>query len=397
MKILVQKFGGTSVSTKERRKNVIDKIIKAKESGYFPVVVVSAMGRSGEPYATDTFLSMVDSNFKNANRQGIDLLISCGEIISSVVMCNELYSHGVQAVPITGGQAGIITDSNFNNAEIVRVETKNILKIIRENKVPIIAGFQGENEEGFTTTLGRGGSDVTAAVIGAALKACEVEIYTDVDGIMTADPRIVSDAKLITQISYNEIFQFADQGAKVIHPRAVEIAMKWNIPLVVKNTMNDCSGTIINSDGSKAANTIITGITSMDNRVQIKVKSNDINHDILFDNLANSNISLDLINVFPKETIFTIDMDNLSKSETVATMMEIEYATLKNCTKIAIIGSRMRGIPGVMAKILKALTKEKIEVLQTADSHTTIWCLVESKLKNAAINALHKEFNLDKV
>lgn len=395
MKILVQKFGGTSVSTEEKRKLVVNKVLTAKAEGYFPVVVVSAMGRKGEPYATDTLLSLIDDNFKTSNPLAIDLLMSCGETISTVIICNELNNNGIDAVPLTGGQAGIITDCNYNNAAILNVDTKQILGILQKGKIPVVAGFQGKDENGYITTIGRGGSDVTAAILGAALNAVETQIYTDVDGIMTADPRIVSEATLIKKISYDEIFQFADQGAKVIHPRAVEISRKYNIPLVIKNTMNDCDGTVISNLGSEGYDNIITGITHMNNRVQIKISKNlDSSYDDLFDILAENLISIDLINVFPKEKIFTIDEKDFIKFENLIKEINISYSFVRDCSKISIIGSKMRGIPGVMARILKALTREKIEVLQTADSHMTIWCLVEARYVEAAINALHREFKL---
>ncbi|KOA20885.1 aspartokinase [Clostridium homopropionicum DSM 5847] len=399
MKILVQKFGGTSVSTYERRKLVVSKILKAKELGFHPVVVVSAMGRKGEPYATDTLLSTLTEDFKNSCKLAVDLLMSCGEIISSVIMCNELYKKNIQALPLTGGQAGIKTDNNFGNANVKHVDDKVILGLLEKNIVPVVSGFQGIDEEGFITTLGRGGSDVTASLLGVALRAEGIEIYTDVDGIMTADPRIVEDAKLIKEISYNEVFQFADQGAKVIHPRAVEVAMKGNIPLLIKNTMSECDGTVIDNFGDSESKNVITGITHIDNRTQIIVQlSENIENENYFDILpvlAENYISIDLINVFPNQKIFTIDDKDFENFNNIMNSLGLKYSFKDKCSKIAVIGSRMRGIPGVMAKILKSLIKEKIEVLQTADSHITIWCLVESKYAVDAIKALHKEFELD--
>jgi aspartate kinase len=399
MKILVQKFGGTSVSTSDRRKLVISKIIKAKESGFCPVVVVSAIGRKGEPYATDTLLSLLTQEFKINSPLSSDLLMSCGEIISSVVMCNDLNTAKLDAIPLTGGQAGIQTDDNFNNSIIENVDPQLILKLLSQGKIPVVTGFQGMTKDGFFTTLGRGGSDVTAALLGVALNAYGIEIYTDVDGIMTADPRIVTDAKLIKEISYNEVFQFADQGAKVIHPRAVEIAMKGNVPLLIKNTLNDCDGTIINNFGEVDSPDVITGITHIDNRVQIKVEVNEnLDNDSYYDLLpvlAENLISIDLINVFPNQKIFTIDTKDLSEFNIIMNKLNLKYSYIEKCSKIAIIGSRMRGIPGIMARILKALIKEKIDVLQTADSHTTIWCLVETEHANSSIKALHKEFKLN--
>ncbi len=399
MKILVQKFGGTSVSSCSRRKQVVEKIKTAAEKGYKTVVVVSAMGRCGDPYATDTLLNLVDFNFKNKNLQAVDLLISCGEIISTVVLSNDLAKEGFGAVPLTGGQAGIITNDNFNKASLLRVNAERIITLLKENKIPVIAGFQGQTENGYTTTLGRGGSDTTAAIIGAALKAEKIEIYTDVDGIMTADPRIVKGASLIKSISYNEVFQLADQGAKVIHPGAVEIASKAKIPLVIKNTLNKCEGTIINETECTETGSIITAITHVSGRVQINLCLEDMssngyfeNYTEFFNKLAIEGISMDLINVFPEKSIFTIDEKDFLKFNSLTEALKIKFTSIENCSKIAIIGSGMRGVPGVMSRILKAMTNVSVEVLQTADSYSTIWCLVESVNTEKAINALHKAF-----
>ncbi|URZ16247.1 aspartate kinase [Clostridium felsineum] len=397
MKIIVQKFGGTSVSTQERRKLVVQKVMSAINEGYKPIVVVSAMGRSGEPYATDTLLSLIDKDFKETNKRASDLLMCCGEIISTVIMSNELKKSKIAAVPVTGGQAGIITDDNYSNAAVKYVKPENLLKLLSDNEIPVVAGFQGKSENGFFTTLGRGGSDVTASLIGCAVKAEKIEIYTDVDGIMTADPRIVKDAALIENISYNEVFEFAEQGAKVIHPRAVEVAMNGNVPLLIKNTLSDCPGTLINREGSILNKSLITGITSLSGRVQVitKFKNAKIKSSDFLNMLALKNINIDLINVFPKENIFTIDNKDLNKLNSILSKTDLNYSLEDNCSKIAIIGSRICGVPGVMARILKAITKEGIEVLQTADSHSTIWCLVKSDFESQVIKALHREFNLN--
>lgn len=398
MKILIQKFGGTSVSTEERRGLVVEKIKRAMEDGYSPVIVVSAMGRKGQPYATDTLLSLVSQDFKDANPLAADLLMSCGEIISTVIMCDELKENGVAAVPLTGGQAGIVTDNKYNNASIVKVNPDKILNLLNEDKVPVIAGFQGISENGYITTLGRGGSDTTASLLGVALHADEIQIFTDVDGIMTADPRIVSDAALIEEISYNEVFQLADEGAKVIHPRAVEIAMKANIPLVIKNTMSECGGTIISSYRKQKSDNVIIGITSMSDRVQITMEtsqnSGNGNYPHVLDEVAKSRISIDLINIFPKEKVFTIDGKDLKAFSELMDRLGVKFSVIENCSKISVIGSSIRGVPGVMARIMRVLESSGITVLQTADSHTTIWCLVSSSDAEKAIVALHNDFNL---
>ncbi|MGG7175976.1 aspartate kinase [Clostridium paraputrificum] len=398
MKIVVQKFGGTSVSTEEKRAKVIEKVKKSIEQGFSPVVVVSAMGRKGEPYATDTLLSLVDEKFKKENKLAADLLMCCGEFISSVVMSNALSKEGIDTVPMTGGQAGIITNNNFNNASLKEVQEKRILDIISQGRVPVVTGFQGITEDGYFTTLGRGGSDTSAAILGVALDAERIEIYTDVNGIMTADPRIVEDAALIDILSYDEVFQLADQGAKVIHPKAIEVAKEGNVPVLIKNTMNDCEGTIINSIGDKSKKRLVTSITSHNDRVQVSIKlsenkGNDKYKDILEIIAANS-ISLDLINIFPKEQIFTIPASAKEKVADMFKRLKINYTFTENCSTIAIVGAGMRGIPGVMAKILKALNESNVEVLQTADSHMTIWCLIHTEALGDAINGLHRAFKL---
>lgn len=397
MNILVQKFGGTSVSTQQRREMVADKVIKAVQDGYKPVVIVSAIGRKGDPYATDTLLSLVNGQNALVDRRELDLLMSCGEIISGVVLAETLEKKGYKVKVLTGGQAGVITSEKFGDAEVEleKVDTSRIISILNSDIIPIITGFQGMTLNGDVTTLGRGGSDISSAILGDALKAKAIEIYTDVDGIMTADPNIVPNATVMDRVSYNEIFQLADQGAKVIHPKAVEYAMRGNIPIIIKNTMSNAKGTIISSV-KDSSNRIITGITHMSNRTQINVhfEDEDYENDNLFDILAEKNISIDLINLFPNYKVFTVDDRDTDKTIKILDANKMDYNIIRNCSKIAVIGNGMRGIPGVMAKILKILRENGIKVLQTADSHTTIWCLVKEEDTTKAINALHRGFEL---
>ncbi|ADD02439.1 aspartate kinase [Thermoanaerobacter sp. CM-CNRG TB177] len=398
MRILVQKFGGTSVSTPQRREKAASKVIEAIKNGFNVVVVVSAMGRKGDPYATDTLINMVKSIDNNISKRELDLLMNCGEIISSVTFAATLLKKGYKAKAFTGGQAGIITDDNFGNAEIIKVEPTRLLESLKEGIIPIVAGFQGMTEKGDLTTLGRGGSDTTAAILGVALKASAVEIYTDVDGIMTADPRIVSKAHILEKISYNEVFQFAEQGAKVVHPRAVEIAMIGNIPLVIKNTMSDSPGTIITQyneayDNIYDIDKLVTGIANMDHRVQIVIENN-ANTQNLFEKIAEEKISIDLINIFPEKQVFTISEGDFKKLQKLLEENNIKYSYRTDCSKVSIIGNRIRGVPGVMARVIKALSRHNIEIYQTADSHNTISCLVSQDKAEEAVRVLHEEFNL---
>lgn len=394
MKIIVQKFGGTSVTTEEKRNMVIDKVADAIEKGFKPVVVVSAMGRKGDPYATDTLLSLIHHTESKLDSREKDLLMCCGEIISSVVMSEAFARRGYNTRVLTGGNAGIITNDKHGSADVLKVDTKRLLCLLEQDIIPIVTGFQGISEECDFTTLGRGGSDVTGALLGMALKAESVEIYTDVDGIMTADPRIVPNAKILDAISYNEVFQLADQGAKVIHPRAVEYAMKGNVPLVIKNTCSDAPGTMISLNQEGIRN-IVTGITSMPDRTQVTISLGEKGRSLdnrVFELLAQKCISIDLINVFPNHKAFTIDSKDRQEAEKVFGQLGLDYKVVHDCCKVAVVGNGMRGVPGVMAKILRTLDENDISVLQTADSHSTIWCLIRQEDNDKAVNKLHNEF-----
>lgn len=405
MKILIQKFGGTSVANHERRNFVVNKIENAKQREYSPIIVVSAIGRSGDPYATDTLISFVKSVGAEPNLRELDLLMSCGEIISCVVLANTLKKRGLNCMVFNGGQAGIITDDNYGDAEILRIEPAGIIDCIEKDMIPIIAGFQGISETGNITTLGRGGSDVTALIIAESLDAEMVEIYTDVDGVMTADPSIVPDAQVMETIYYNEIFQMAEYGAKVVHPRAIEIAMRSNIPIVVKNTLTDSFGTLItNYDKFKKhkANEndkIIAAIAQIGNRTQFTVRFNGSTaqyekDEILFNVIAAENISIDMINVYPNLKVFIVDGTKAEKLKKTFESLNYDFKMINDCTKVTIIGNKMRGRPGVMAKMIEAIKENNVEILQTSDSHTTISCLVKSEFTNIVINALHKKFAL---
>ncbi|MCQ4924478.1 aspartate kinase [Tissierella carlieri] len=404
MKIIIQKFGGTSVMNDERRNLAIDKIKAAIDKHLNPVVVVSAIGRAGDPYATDTLIQLAKSVGIEPNPRELDILMACGEIISATVMANTLKARGYEAAVFTGGQAGIITDENFLDAKILHVEPMRILKSLEEGIIPIIAGFQGITEKGDITTLGRGGSDVTASIMGEALNAELVEIYTDVDGVMTADPKIVPDAKVMDTIFYNEVFQMAEYGAKVLHPKAVEIAMRSNIPIVIRNTSSDYNGTLITNYHRTRSyieedTRIITSVANINNRTQVKIIPDKLDYEsqeILFDSIAKAGVSIDMINIYPEQIFFIIEEKQSIVLEAVLKELNYEYELITDCTKVTIIGNRMRGIPGVMAKAVSALVKENIEILQTSDSHTTISCLIKSEHTNRAVNALHKYFELGK-
>lgn len=394
MKIIVQKFGGTSVATDEKRIMILNKVVNAIENGYSPIVVVSAIGRIGDPYATDTLLSLIDGKDRAVNKREADALMCCGEIISAAVISEVFAKNGHKVMLFTGGNAGIITDDNFGDANIKRVETKKIMEAVESGIIPIVTGFQGITEEGDLTTLGRGGSDITAAAIGQAVNAESIEIYTDVDGIMTADPRIVPDAKIINKISYSEVFEFAAQGAKVIHPLAVKYAMKANIPLIIKNTESDAPGTII-TNINENSNYMVSGITSTENKAQVTLKaesSRNENWNDIFELLENKNIQADLVNLLNDKIVFTVDSKYAEQVERLLKEVSSDYKVIDNCSKIAVIGNDTESISDIMKKTLKSLSSKNIKIFQTAGSSSTIWCLISQESSVAAINELHKVF-----
>lgn len=402
MRIIVQKFGGTSVATDESRRLVVNKIVEAQKQGFSPVVVVSAMGRKGAPYATDTLIGVAKEVNPALSAREMDHLMCCGEMISAVVMAGMLQAQNIPAVMLTGGQAGMLTDENYGSAHILSIDKSNLLRLLEEGVVPVVCGFQGISSRGNLTTLGRGGSDTSAAALGTALEAELVEIYTDVDGIMTADPRIVDEAKILERISYGEVCQLAHQGAKVIHPRAVEIAMQKNIPLVIKSTFSDAKGTVISNfdfdpgrTNDTIFDTIATGVTYLENICQIKVNDVDRNASVdVFKVLANSGISVDLINVYPGRLLFTIAQNHHPIAEKKLKDLGYVAEFVPDCAKVSVVGGGMREVPGVMANFIEALSAHEIEILQAVDSHTSISVLIRQALLGKAVKALHKKFNL---
>lgn len=403
MGIIIQKFGGTSLSTPDQRERVCKAIQRERHKGNNVLVVVSAMGRVEEPYATDTLIRLVKEDNLNPSRRELDMLLSCGEIISGVVLTNKLQSQGEQAVFLNGIQAGIKTTADHGDARIVAIDTSVIKSYLAEDYVVVVAGFQGVSENGEITTLGRGGSDVTASALGVALGADVIDIYTDVEGIMTADPRIVKNARLLDAVTYNEICQLAREGAKVIHPRAVEIAMESNIPLRVRSTFSDGTGTLVGNHGEFNGKSVrikrdnlITGITQMPDITQIRVETQGDTELPLrvFKSMALAEISVDFITVTREVVIFTVLQELAERAKEILKNLGVSVQTEPECAKVAIVGAAITGIPGVMAKVVEALTVNGIEILQSGDSYTNIWCLVKRNQMEQAVKALHDKFAL---
>lgn len=458
MRILVQKFGGTSVAAPDARAQAADKIVRAVQAGWHVVVVVSAIGRSGAPYATDTLIGTlrdVDPGVSPAARE-MDLMMACGEIISTVVLAQTLRARGLDTIALTGGQAGIVTDYEFGNARILSIDPAYIVRSLEQNKIVFVAGFQGVTEYGAITTLGRGGSDTTASALGAALKPhadeIAVEIYTDVDGVRTADPRLVSSARRLDAATYEEVAEMAHMGAKVVHPRAAEIAHMYQIPLWVKSTFSDAPGTRIASDEdlNDTVRMRVTGVTHTGKIVYVRFALPDKNGEGETDK---GQIELEIYRLLQREQIplylnstdgasfaFAVAREHLPKLrdvlnglvipveikgraiprgrvyllqvgardiafdaqqrmlERVANVIEtrlIEAQVTENCTVVSVIAARFRGVPGVMAMILETLQKAGVPVYQTADSELSISVLVPEADVPQATRALHEVFGLD--
>jgi len=406
MKILVQKFGGTSVRDENGRKHALRHIKEALEKGYKLVVVVSAMGRKGEPYATDTLLNLVGAKRSKVSQRELDLLMSCGETISSIVFSNLLNENGIHSLAMTGATAGFRTNDEFGNAKILDMKCGRLLKELENYDVVVVAGFQGVTTKGDVTTLGRGGSDTSASALGVAVGAETIEIFTDVEGVMTADPRIVKEARPLSVVTYAEICNMAYQGAKVIHPRAVEIAMQGKVPIRIRSTYSDSLGTLVTSNpsqrliGGDIQDRLITGIAHVPNVTQIRVTSKEHTFDLhsqVFKAMANKGISVDFINISPNGVVYTISDEVATKAIDVLKGIGYEPSFTKGCAKVSIVGAAIAGVPGVTSKIVTALSEKGIQILQSADSHTTIWVLVKNEDMIEAVTALHEAFELSSV
>lgn len=401
MEIVVQKFGGTSVATPEARALCIKHVKNELDKGKSVVVVVSAMGRFGQPYATDTLISLSEEGAPLSKKEN-DLLLSTGEIISATLFSSLLNKEGLKNVILTGGQAGILTNNCFGSAMILDVNTKNVTEELRKGNVVVIPGFQGSTATGEVTTLGRGGSDTSAAAIAAGLNAESVDIYTDVDGLMTADPRVVEHPLYLESISYQDMAQMAHSGAKVIHPRAVELAMNHDIPMRIKSTFSNKAGTVI---VKKVTNTVQYDTKEI--MVSGVVSNNDIHRFVirnaekcngqdkfteLFEYLSGAEISIDFINVGENEVVFTVTIEDSIKLDLFLSSGGYSYSVDEEVAKVSVVGNAINGVPGIMSKIVQALRGNEIEIIQTSDSNTTIWLLVKSTKEKQAVRLIHKAF-----
>lgn len=381
------------MATQETRAQVIDRIEEAWRQDNRLVVVVSAMGRRGAPYATDTLLDLVAAGTISDRER--DLLLTCGETIAAVVLSAELNARGVPAEALSGAGAGIVTSNAFGQAEVLEVHPEWVHALWEAGRLPIVAGFQGETVHHQPTTLGRGGSDTSAVVLGAAL-GCPVDIYTDVPGIFTADPRIVQTASVLPEVEYHEVLELAVAGAKVIHPRAVSEALSHSVPVRVLSTFDGAPGTIIgNRTRRPEAPRAVTGIAHQTDLLALEVhaaESGPVHH--VLERISGAGITIDMINLFGRDFYCVVQARHRGALEELLAGLPIQFELKAPVTKVTVVGESISDWPGVMARITEALAARGIPILQTSDSLYTISLLVEGRDGTAAVNALHDLFQL---
>ena len=402
-RLLVQKYGGTSVGSIERIKKIAGRIACMRKEGLDIVVVVSAM--AGE---TDKLLNMAKQISPSAKDREVDLLLSSGERVSSALLSMALDNIGCPAISMTGRQIGLLTDSSHTKARIKKVDTERAIRALENGQVVVVAGFQGIDEHGDVTTLGRGGSDTSAAAIAVALNAERCEIYTDVNGVYTADPCFVPDARKMDRVSYDEMLEMSSLGAKVLQFRCVEFCKKFDMPLVVKSSLvEDSKGTLISEEDSSMEQPVVSGIMIDKNQAKITIKGVPDHPGIaskFFTGLAEENLSVDMIiqNVSDEghtDISFTVKKEDINKAtkivQELGKLIEAQNVSADpNICKVSIVGAGMRSHPGVAAKMFSALSEENINIIMISTSEIRVSCIIEEKYGELAVRALHKVFNM---
>ncbi len=404
MALIVQKYGGSSVADVKRIKDVARRIIATKERGNDVVVVVSAMGKT-----TDELISLAHQVTDRPDERELDVLLSTGELISSTLLALALKSLGHEAVSLSGAQAGIQTDAVYSRARILTVEVQRIVKELAEGKIVIVAGFQGITPEMDITTLGRGGSDTTAVAMAASLKAQVCEIYTDVEGVYTADPRIVPEARKLEEIGYEEMLELASYGAKVLHPRAVELGELFNTPILVASSFTEGPGTLIHGGIAMEVRNKVRGIAHDLNVAKVTVLGVPDRPGIataIFDPLAKENISVDTIvqNASVErvtDLTFTVARSDLDKAmhmvEPVAKSIGASGCVADaKLGKVSIVGTGMQNTPGYAARMFRALYEQGINIELITTSEIRITCIIDEARVEDALIALHRAFELER-
>lgn len=405
-KLIVQKFGGTSVADTDKIKNVAKTVIKEKEKGNDVVVVVSAMG-----HTTDYLVKMAYGLSQNPSSREMDMLLSTGEGVSIALLAMAIQSEGYDAISFNAMQIGIMTENVHSKARIVDIKTSKLRKNLDKGKIIIVAGFQGVTEDGEITTLGRGGSDTTAVALAAALNAERCDIYTDVEGVYTTDPRVVPNASRLNEISYDEMLELAHAGANVLHPRSVETAKISNVPMRVRSSFKiDDKGTLIVGVDKMEIYKPVTGVAADLSQARIVVCDVPDRPGVaakLFSELAKENISVDMIIQSyarkasnTNDIAFTVDCNDLKRTVDRLEALKADIGATgniqvdENIAKVSIIGAGMIDRPGVASTMFETLAKQNINIRMISTSEIKISCLVDKEDAKMAVQALHEVFEL---
>jgi len=405
MPLVVHKYGGSSVADAEKIKNVARRIADVREKGTGVVAVVSAMGDS-----TDELIDLAHSVSDQPHPRELDLLLSTGELVSCTLLTMALADLGQEAVSLTGSQAGIHTDTSHGRARIHRVDTARMLKELEEGRTVVVAGFQGITEDEDITTLGRGGSDTTAVALAAALEANRCEIYTDVDGIYTADPRIVPEARKLSEIGYDEMLELANYGAKM-HPRSIELGSVFQVPIYVASSFNQTPGTLIHGDADKREmedRIKVTGIACTNNVAKITVRHVPDRPGVaaaLFEPLAQSGISVDTIVQNTSEERTTDISFTVSGTDLSAALAKVEELSKEigsgaliseaNLAAVSVVGSGMQHTPGYASRMFRVLADGNVNIDMITTSEIRISCIIREDQAQEAVRLLHRGFQLD--
>lgn len=402
--LIVQKYGGTSVANPERIKNVAKRVVKYKKKGYDLVIVVSALG--------DTTDELIDLAYKVTNdpsEREMDMLISTGEQVSCALLAMAIQRLKVPAISFTGAQVGIITDTSHTKARILDISTERIGEELKKGKVVVVAGFQGISISKEITTLGRGGSDLTAVALAKALGAKICEIYTDVDGVYTADPRIVSNAQKLGRLSYDEMLEMASLGAKVLQARSVEYSKRYGVTMHVRSSFSNADGTIISKEVKAMEKIDVSGVTLQRDEAKVTICDVPDKPGIaarIFKELALNNVVIDMIVQNVSRTgitdiSFTVLKEDLPKTIKVAkkvarTVGAGDVIKDESIAKVSVVGIGMRSHSGIAARMFEALASRKINIEMISTSEIKISCVIEKRYAEQAVKALHEEFQLRK-
>jgi aspartate kinase len=403
-KLIVQKYGGSSVANPERIKNVARRVARYRKKGHELVVVVSALGDT-----TDELIELAAKISRNPPEREMDMLLSTGEQISVALLAMAIHELGYGAISLTGSQVGIITDTAHTKARIVKIEADKIHQELKRGKIVIVAGFQGMTPQQDITTLGRGGSDLTAVALAQTLRADECEIYTDVEGVYTTDPRVEQKARKLDEITYDEMLEMASLGAQVMQARSIEVAKKFDVPIHVRSSFSDKSGTMIIREVENMEDVLVTGITLNKNESKITICDVPDRPGIaakIFNQLAEGGINVDMIVQNVSHTRQTDISFTVPKPDAVRAVKltkkgareigELEVLQDDDIARVSIVGVGMKTHSGVAAKMFETLAKEKINIEMISTSEISISCIIKKKFSEMAVRALHAQFGLDK-